>query len=370
MNGRTGVYLLVLALVLLYSAAWAKVGDLEIREILPLQAEQRVKLVGLVQEDAEARELFELRKAAVTGLLEKEPRPLKVIHYEGLVNTDPRRLETVQHLQDMDDLAALFEVWQVTGEERLAERCRRYILAWTGSYIPTGNDVNENKLSPVLVAWLGLKEGFSKEDAERIRTWMEEMGGKHAPVVREKQGELTNRYTKSLRLLYLLGEGAGREEWKELAFVGFQRFVTESLRAEGGSADLERRDTLTYHCSGLRPLLSLALLAPKGEAWFGWESPQGGSVKKSVEYVIPYAQGTKTRKEWVNSVVELDRKRAAAGLEEYRIGRLFEPVQALPMLEEASRFDQELVELVLKLQGGKVRRFGSWRMVLNEVMRN
>jgi hypothetical protein len=76
-------------------------------------------------------------------------------------------------------------------------------------------------------------------------------------------------------------------------------------------------------------------------------------------------RGRKERREWSNSRVALDRRRAEAGIESYRQGRPYEPNDALRLLEEASYFDPSPTPLVLKLHGGAAKRFPSWTMVVN-----
>ena len=181
---------------------------------------------------------------------------------------------------------------------------------------------------------------------------------------------LTNRYTKHVRLAVYCGLALERAEWVALGRQGIERFVAGSLRADGTSLDLERRDTLTYHCSALVPVLELALLlGDEGRALYAWTAPGAGSIKASVDYVVPYATGEKTRQEWVNSQVELDRKRAEAGLEHYRRGRLFEPAQAADLMEAASAFDPALAPLWTRLAGSPAQRYGSWRMLVAAALR-
>lgn len=67
----------------------------------------------------------------------------------------------------------------------------------------------------------------------------------------------------------------------------------------------------------------------------------------------------------MNSRAKLDQQRASAGIEAYRKGRLYDPADALTLLEEASYFDASLVPLVLKLRGSTAKRFASWTMVVN-----
>jgi hypothetical protein len=85
------------------------------------------------------------------------------------------------------------------------------------------------------------------------------------------------------------------------------------------------------------PALDIALLlGGEGRQLYAWTTSEGGSLKRSVDFVVPYATGEKTRREWVNSTVELDRQRAAAGLPHYQPGMLFAPKDATSALEAAS----------------------------------
>ncbi len=265
----------------------------------------------------------------------------------------------------MSDAAILFQYWQASGDPRAADTLRRLITAWASTYKPTGNDVNENKLYPLFTSYEGLRPTFDPAARTQIDDWIGMIGEKHADAIRQSSAR-TNRFTKSVRLVALFGRTLGRKDWTELATGGLKDFVTHSLRPDGTSLDLERRDTLTYHSSALRPMIDLAIVSGKeGADLYTWESPDGASLEKSVDYVVPYADGSKTRREWENTTVALDRERAAAGLEEYRPGRLYEPKDALRLVEEASYFDPGLMPLALALRESKAARFASWTMVVN-----
>jgi len=340
-------------------------GEVAIRPTPPLSQGQLAELRRIVAGDAEASALFAELSMEVQPWLDATPAPLRVIDYEGLVNTDPRRIASAARLKEMDGVAAMLHYWQVTQSERAAEALRRFVSAWTATYEPTGNDVNESKLVPLLVAYEGLRGSFEPVERERIDGWLRQLGELHAKAVSES-GHLTNRYAKRLRLLALFGRIVDRGDWREAAVTGLKRFVSESLRPDGTSLDLERRDSLTYHISALRPVIEIAMIAqPDGNDLYHWVSPTGSSLKKSVDYVVPYADGSKTREEWHNTTVELDRQRASAGLEYYRPGRLFRPSESLALIEEASAFDPGLVPVALKLHEKPARKFASWTMVVN-----
>ncbi len=343
-------------------------GDFSIRATIPLEKSQVKALRNLIASDPEAKDLFKKLEADAKELIGAEPTPLAKIHYEGLVNTNPKRIADVVKLRQMDDAALLFRYWQASGNEDAAATLKAMVLAWTGTYIPTGNDVNENKLHPLLNAYEALRETYPLKEKREVDAWVLRFGKNHEKAVRTSDF-MTNRYTKHLRLLSISGRILGKTDWQETAVTGLKRFVTESLRADGTSLDLERRDTLTYHCSALRPAIELAVLSGKdGAELYNWKSENGGSIRKSVDYVVPFADGSKTRKEWLNTTVELDRKRAAEGLEAYRAGRLFDPTSALTLIEEAAYFDKSLIPLARKLHGKDSSRFPSWALLVNEAI--
>ena len=343
----------------------AEAGEFSIPDVSPLSEAQLAKLRRLVKTDPEATALADSIQKQAAALIGVEPRPIAVIRYEGLVNTDPKRIKTVEHLNQMSEIAVLTRHWQATGDERTAETLRRLIASWAKTYKPTGNDVNENKFHPLLVAYLALRDSFDDVQRGRIDAWVQEVGELHEPAVANSE-HVTNRYSKSVRLLAMAGLILKRSDWAEAANEGVKRFVRKSLYPDGSSRDLKHRDSLNYHGSSLKPPMELAMLAGgQGLALYSWTSPKGGSLKKSVEFLVPYALGEKTHAEWVNTKVDLDRRRAAAGIEKYRTGRLFDPKDALGVMEYASYFDPDLMQVVRHLTEGDAKRFPTWRTLVN-----
>lgn len=349
--------------------AQAKVGEFSIPLVSPLNPSQLETLRELVQTDSEAKAWADKAKETALPLLDAKPHPLQVIHYEGLVNTDPRRIATVKQLREMGDAARLMRYWQVSAEPRAAKTLKKFILAWTGTYKLTGNDVNENKFYPLLVAYHSLRDTFAEQERHAVDDWVNRLGRLHKQAV-QNSTHFTNRYGKHVRLLAVAGMILNRPKWIATAHEGIKRFVTQSLYPDGTSHDLKRRDTLTYHNSALKPPIELAMLAgEQGRELYTWTSPKGGSIKKSVDYVIPYALGEKTRREWTNSKIGLDRRRAEAGLDYYRPGRLYDPQNALELMELACYFDKNLMKVVHHLTENKAKRFPTWQTLINKAAR-
>lgn len=345
------------------------VGDFSIPEVHPLDAQSLESLRAFVQTDAEAQEIAEEIIAEARLLLDAQPHPLDVIHYEGLVHTDPRRVATVAKLREMGDVARIVRYWQVTGDDRAVETLTRFIVAWTEIYRHTGNDVNENKFYPLLVAYWSVRKTMTDAVVASVDAWVEALGKLHLKAV-DQSTHFTNRYAKSVRLLAICGLILDRPEWVAQAAEGVKRFVDQSLYADGSSLDLKRRDTLTYHGSALKPVMGLAMLLGKdGYYLYDWEGAQDGSIRKSVHYVVPYAMGTQVREEWRHSKIDLDRRRAEAGLEKYRAGRLYEPKDALELMALAHYFDPDLMAVVKHLSERPADKFPMWQVLINETVR-
>ncbi len=340
-------------------------GEFPLPDVVPIPMEAVWELRELVASDPEAAARVSEIAERARPVIGEPATPVKVIFYEGLVNTDPRRIASVQRLKQMGEAGDLVRYWQATGDPEAAETLMAWIQAWFTTYELTGNDVNENKFFPLLAAYYYLRDDFGDAEREQIDGFIESLGELHAEAVR-KSRHLTNRYTKHVRLTAICGMILDRPEWIEVSQEGVKRFVRASLYGDGTSHDLRRRDTLTYHSSSLRPAIQLAMLeGPGGIELYTWENERGGSIEKSVDYVVPYATGEKTREEWKNSKIDLDRRRAEAGLEKYRAGRLYDPKNAMDLMELASFFDPELHAVVLQLTETDAERFPTWQTLVN-----
>ena len=368
LHGMAMRKLLPIAIVLFTlnaSSHAATPGEFGLPDVVPIPMEAVEQLRYLVANDPEAAARVEPVAEEARKFIGEPATPLEVIHYEGLVNTDPKRIETVKHLKQAGEAGHLLRYWQATGDPAAAKTLADWILAWFTTYELTGNDVNENKFFPMLTAYYYLRDQFPEAARKQVDAFVEELGELHAKAVRQSD-HFTNRYTKHVRLTAICGMILDRPEWIATAREGVKRFVSASLYGDGTSHDLRRRDTLTYHSSALRPPMHLAMLAgEEGIEIYEWENEKGGSIKKSVDYVVPYATGEKTREEWKNSKIGLDRRRAEAGLKKYQPGQLYDPQDATELMEVASFFDPDLHQVVMHLSETDAERYPTWQTLIN-----
>lgn len=276
--------------------------------------------------------------------------PLKKIIYGGRVSNDPDRIRSARHLRDMTLLDALAWAHVVTGKPKYAKGARRYLMAWIRACRPVGHMVNDNKLTPCFLAFHLVGEGLPRKERQEVIDWAEEMGDRHIRAWKDR-GAGGNKAAKRIKMVLLSAVAADRKDWLEWADRKTNLLLQASLRPDGRSLDLERRDAMHYHVSCLSAMLQGAHAGRlSGIDTFGRATPEGASIRKSINFMLPYARGDKVHKEWVNSRSPIDKKRWEAGDPYYRPGKPWDPLEAYKTLVLASSFDPSYKKLLASLR--------------------
>lgn len=310
-------------------------------DIVVLNAAESERLMSVIQNDTQAKQLYDSIRIQAQHYLTDSPRPLAQIFYEGLLQTHPDRIDTQKSLEDIDKVVSFIYSHYGSNEAEYAQKAKEIVLAWASTYFPTGNPINENKLVPLFWAFYLFQDWFTSSEKSLIEDWMvsiaeEQMARADTPN--------NNWEAKRLKIIGTVGCILGDKALMDYSVEGMKEFIHTAYYADGTSNDLNERDALHYHISGLVPAIAFFIASspfhPTFEL-FNYNSPGGSSVRKSVEFAIPYANGSIKRKEWINSKVALDKKRAEAGLEEYQPGMLFDPEKAKPLFEWAAYYNPE-----------------------------
>jgi type II secretory pathway pseudopilin PulG len=353
-----------------------RTGEVEIRHTMLLGKTQRDRLAALANSDPEAQSLWKSVKAEADALLDDTPSPVGEIFYQGIVDTEPKRVQTVKHLEDMDKLAVLQEAYAISDDAAYRDKARDYVLAWTKTFYPNGNTINENKLEPVINAYALLRDTFAAAEKTTIEAWLRRMATKEMETNgwKDRKDSPDNWDSKQYKLVGAIGFILNDRKFIDYAISSYKRYIAEGLFPDGSSHDLKKRDALSYHISGLKSLLVLAMMAEQHGVtieggFYDYTAPNGASMRKSVEYVVPFATGVMQREEWKNTTVGLDRERAAAGIDYYKPGKPFDPKSAVELLELASYYDPGLVRLVSILRDTTAVRYPTRLTLLTSVMR-
>jgi hypothetical protein len=319
------------------------------------------KLRTVVEENSQARHLADSIRHLAEEALERTPRPLEIVYFEGLLETNPKRIDTKISFLDIDATLNLIYASYLKEDKRYGAKAVEFATAWASTYKPTGNPINENKFVAFYWTYHVFHDHFSDSEKRLMEDWMRRI------VVKELDREHTpnnNWQAKRLKMIGIIGCILEDEDYQQFAIDGFKKYLGSAYYADGTSRDLRQRDALHYHVSGIKPTLSvfvnLSKFNPEFDL-FDFVGREGGSIKKSVEYTLPFARGEKQRQEWVNTTVKLDKERAAAGLAAYQPGMLFDPRKAKPTFQWAVYYNPDWYDIL----GPMGHYASSWVGLLN-----
>lgn len=320
------------------------------------------RLQNLVTNNAAAAKQFaSVRKFADAALLDN-PNPIKTVVSEGHLESDPDKIHTTAALADMRKVESLAWAWAATGDARYAAKVREFILAWAKVNRSDGNPINETKFEPLITAYDLTRNTFPEFEKTAVDGWLKAK----AEMLRKSTKGLTgNWHSHRLKMMGLIGLVVNDPALWIFADDGYKKQIGENFAADGSSEDFKKRDALHYHLYTVEPLLTLACAGERlGEHLFEFTATNGASLKKAVDFVIPFADGSKLHIEFVNTTIAFDRQRAANGEKEYQ-PHPWNPKAAIDMFSMAAKFDPKYVGIINRISGATNEMFLNWRMVVN-----
>jgi hypothetical protein len=323
-------------------------------------------LIALTQENPGAKEAFAALKGQADSALNDAPNPIRTIQTEGKLAGDPAKVATQASLRDMHALSVLGYAYEITGEARYADKVRGYVLAWAATNRPTGDPIDETNLEPLIVAYDQTRETFSPEAREGADAYLRRIIGAEWGA----RQVITNWQSHRLKIVGLAAYVLRDDALIRRAIEGFKEQIAANLKPDGSSYDFHERDALHYHVYDLEPLLALAIAAhANGLNLYDYTSRDGASLRRSVQFLIPFCAGERIHQEFVHSSIDFDRKRAANGEKGYQIGHLFPPQEGFKALSLAAYFDDAVDPVVAKLAGQNTNLMLAWNLILDQVNR-
>jgi len=330
------------------------------------------KLKKLVQSDAQAKRFYEGFKKTADAALTEQPNPIDTVISEGHLATDPKKIVTLRSLKDVDKVYALAIAARVEKNVAYRAQALAFINAWATVNQPLGNPINDTKFEALFFAYDLVKSSATPAQKKTIGDWLRRMADAEIVTSQPKTKKTTYNNWNSHRLKVIGAIAYILDEPRYKAFIdtALPEQIERNLLPDGTGIDLLERDAFHYHIYTLEPLISLAnvLKRATGKDLYRFTSPSGASIKKSVDYLIPFVSGEKTHPEFVNSQVAFDRKRAENHEPGYETGALFHPGAGYGVLVQAAYFEPSCQDVVIK-HSGKTGPFPYWQSVLNAVER-
>jgi hypothetical protein len=346
-------------------SAVAQFVGIDLREV--------ARLKELMRSDAGVKRQYDSLQQIADEALQEEPNPIDTIRTEGLLQGDPRKMATWAALGDMRKMYALALAYRVTGRRMYLNKATVYLFDWASTNIPRGDPIDDTNLDPAIEAYDMIKHHLVYGENKRIGNWLKRTAQAEldAPYNQPGRGTATNNWhSHRLKIVGEIAYAIGDVELEKYCIDGLKAQIDRNLHADGSSDDFIARDALHYHVYDLEPLLKLSIVLERatGVDYYTYEAPSGSSIKKSVDWLLPYLDGRKTHAEFVNSTVEFDRRRAQNGEAGYKAGTLFDPRNGVATLLLAARFDNALMAPARVLLGS-TEAYPAWQSVINALRR-
>lgn len=338
-------------LFMAYSGLKAQIVSLNEGEIKALKAS--------IVNDPPAKKAYSVFQKSTAAFLDDLPNPIDTIRTEGLLKGDPRKERTYQSLADMNKMFSLAMAYRITDDQKYLKKSAEFLSAWAKVNHSKGDPIDDTNLDKAVEAYDLIKAALPVGEKKLIEKWLTETAWAEINSKRMKPGKgtaINNWNAHRLKEVGEIGYVLNNREFVTWATENLKSHIAINLYPDGSSLDFKQRDAMHYHLYDLEPLLKLAIMIDRGEGknFYTYESPKGSSIKKSVDWLMPYVSGEKQHEEYVNTTVKFDRDRAKNNESGFAAGTMFEPKLAVPLLKIAVYFDSSLTETLQKLQGSIV----------------
>jgi len=339
-------------------------------QFVGLNPAELTKLKQLIDADAGAKSLYKNYESIADASLNVNPNPIDTILSEGKLEGDPKKTATAFALKDMSKIYGSALVYKLYGDKEYLKNAIQYLLAWAKLNKSKGDPIDDTNLDAAIEAYDMLKGNMNAANNEVIVAWFKQIAAAEIKTWKpNKETGYNNWNSHRLKVVGEIAYAINDADLQKFTIDGLKKQIEVNLYADGSGVDFKLRDALHYHAYDLEPLLKLAIVLKRatGVDYYSYVSDKQSSIKKSVEWFVPYITGEKTHGEFVNSTVAFDKKRAMNGQAEYKAGTLFKPTNGLKTLGLAAYFDPQYLEVVKKVKASD-KNYPDWQAVLNKAM--
>ncbi|MFC1224326.1 alginate lyase family protein [Pedobacter sp. BG31] len=339
-------------------------------QLVSLNNDEIKKLKAQIKNAGQTKKLYQGFEKAALNYLNETPNPIDTIRTEGLLKGNPKKEKTRSALADMNKMFALALQYRITDDRKYLNKCAEFLGAWAKINKPDGDPIDDTNLDKAIEAYDLIRRDLAGKDKQQIDQWLTETASAEINSKRMKTGRATainNWNAHRLKEVGEIGYVLNNQEFIKWTIENLKSHININLFSDGTSLDFKERDAMHYHIYDLEPMLKLAIMIDraKGPDFYTYQSPKGSSIKKSVEWLIPYINGEKQHEEYVHTTVKFDRDRAKNNEPGFAPGTMFKPDLALPVLKLAVYFDVNQADLLKRL----INNRNDWQTIPDELKR-
>lgn len=281
-----------------------------------------------------------------TAALARPPRPMARVHVEGTLPHQGIYDASAEALRDLPAARDLALAGRLSGEARFTAAAARICGAWAATYQPSFNPIDETGFDALMIAWDLLPEPARAPHAVAMAQLLHGFAEGYPRQTPRGTTAINNWNSHRVKLATLASFATGDARLIAQARARYLTQLRDNIGPDGIVYDFGQRDALHYVVYSLEPLLTAAMAGRRhGEAWWSDAEFRLGTA---IAWLRPYAAGEKRHMEFVNSRVEFDRTRRAAGLPGF--AGPYDPKKARTVMAMAARFDPALRPLAQRLR--------------------
>ncbi|PLZ01979.1 alginate lyase [Burkholderia sp. WAC0059] len=291
--------------------------------------------------------------AYVLAHVNDAPHPLAQLHTQGLLPHEGAYDQSVAAEQDFDLMRDAALAWRATSDDRYLRLVDRFLAAWVATYQPSFNPIDETRLEGLILAYDMTASALPVRTRNETMAFLTRLGNGYIAQIdaqpRPLKGDFANNWqSHRIKLIAMAAFTLDNRRMILAAQRLFVEHIGDNIAPDGATLDLSERDALHYVTYDLQPLVTAALAARRhNRNWLIQRGSNGASLALALNWLAPYALGTRTHDEFVHSDVPFDARRRAAGLPGY--SGEWDPQNAAELFHLAARLDGRYVPIARKL---------------------
>lgn len=226
------------------------------------------------------------------------------------------------------------------------DRLKVLILSIVNVQKPTGNPITEHHYHLLFNAYGKISACFTTIERNTVRLWAISIADAQIQTYNEGFRTVNNFQSHRINIVANIGKRFNMRCYIDWAYERWLKQIDSNLNPDGSSLDFLERDSLTYHVFNLQALVFASMYLqsfyPKFN-FYTYVSPRGCSLRKSVQFLVPYIEGRKTNVMFINTRIASDRQVQAA-----LVGKPWDKMNARNLILLCRQFDPSLKIIIDK----------------------
>nr|WP_242540384.1 alginate lyase family protein [Trinickia mobilis] len=289
----------------------------------------------------------------VQARLNDQPKPLERLHTEGTLPHEGIYDQSVEAEKDLDLMRNAALAWRATSDDRYLKLVDRFLYAWATTYRPSFNPIDETDFEGMILAYDLTASALPVKTRNATAAFIAKLANGYVAQIDAQPRPLTGTFRNNWQShrVKLVAMSAFTLDDRKLINAAQRLFIEhigDNIAPDGSTVDFAERDALHYVTYDLQPLVTAALAARRhNRNWLPERAANGATLAAALNWLTPYALGTKTHDEFVHSSVAFDAKRREAGLPGY--SGEWDPKNATELFYLAARLNGRYAPVALQL---------------------